>query len=260
MIKGIFFDLDGTIHRGNDPIPGAAAFVSRLSSKAIPYLFVTNRANRTPEVICEHLRRFGIPCQPDNILTSALATANFVQKGRVFCIGEDGLRKALREAQVIFDDENPEYVVVGIDRAINYEKIEKAATLIRSGARFVATNPDKVLNSERGLSPGNGAIVAAIAAASGAEPLFIGKPERTIFDRALKRINLFRDEVLFVGDSLESDIKGGIGADIRTVLILTGVSTRKDLKESSIKPTWVAEDFKALEQIVFDRQFCYKGP
>lgn len=254
MIKGILCDLDGTIYRGSDPIPGASAFISRLSSKIIPYLFVTNRANRTPEVICEHVLSLGIPCRPDNILTSAQATANYLQKSSVFYIGEQGLREALRKAQITFNDENPDYVVVGLDRDITYEKIEKAANLIRSGSEFVATNPDKVVNSDKGLSPGNGSIVAAIEAASGKDAVFIGKPNKAIFDTALKRLDLSKDEVLLVGDNLEVDIKGGLNVGLRTALILTGVSTREHLKESSIKPTWVVEGFEALEQIVFDKR------
>ncbi len=252
MIQGIILDLDGTIYRGSQAVPGAADFVNRVAEHGIKVLFVTNRSNRTPESICTQLRGYGISCNIENILTSAQATARHLRSGSVFFIGEEGLERALLESGLTMDPESPDYVVVGFDRAINYTKIEKASRLIRAGARFIATNPDKAVNADGGISPGNGAIVAAIATASGVSPIVVGKPERAIIDIALERMGLAPEHVVLVGDNMETDIKAGINAGIRTVLILTGVSTRMDAMNSPVEPHRVVADYAELAHIVFD--------
>jgi 4-nitrophenyl phosphatase len=252
MIQGVIFDLDGTIYRGSQAVPGAAEFVGQLAAHGIKVLFVTNRSNRTPESVCTQLRSYGIACTAENILTSAQATARHLRSGSVFFIGEEGLERALLQAGLTMDPQSPDYVVVGFDRAIDYTKLEKATRLIRAGARFIATNPDKAVNADGGISPGNGAIVAAIATASGVSPVVVGKPERAIIDIALERMGLSPEHVILVGDNLETDIKAGINAGIRTILILTGVSTRKDVMVSSVKPHRVVEDYEELAHVVFD--------
>jgi 4-nitrophenyl phosphatase len=251
MIEGIIFDLDGTIYRGSQAVPGAAEFVRRVAEHGIKVLFVTNRSNRTPESVCTQLRSYGISCTNENILTSAQATARHLRGGSVFFIGEEGLEQALLEAGLTMDPQSPDYVVVGFDRAIDYSKIEKATRLIRAGARFIATNPDKAVNADGGLSPGNGAIVAAIAAATGQTPVVVGKPERAIIDIALERMGLAPEHVILVGDNLETDITAGRNAGITTVLILTGVSTRADVTRSPVKPHRIVEDYAALADVVF---------
>jgi 4-nitrophenyl phosphatase len=254
MIQGIIFDLDGTIYRGSQAVPGAAAFVSRAVERGIKVLFVTNRSNRTPETVCTQLQSYGISCTTDNILTSAQATARHLQSGSVFFIGEEGLEQAFLQAGLTLDHQRPDYVVVGFDRAINYAKIEKATRLIRAGARFIATNPDKAVNADGGISPGNGAIVAAIAAATGQTPFVVGKPERAIIDIALERMGLSPEHVILVGDNLETDIRAGINAQIRSILILTGVSTRTDAVKSPVKPHRIVEDYADLANLVFDSE------
>jgi HAD superfamily hydrolase (TIGR01457 family) len=252
MIQGVILDLDGTIYRGSQAVPGAAEFVGRLQEHGIKALFVTNRSNRTPESVCAQLRSYGISCASENILTSAQATARRLRSGRVFYIGEEPLEKALLEGGLTIDPHTPDYVVVGFDRAVDYTKIEKASRLIRAGARFIATNPDKAVNADGGISPGNGAIVAAIAAATGATPVVVGKPERAIIDIALERMGVAPEHVILVGDNLETDVMAGVNAGIRTILILTGVSTRMDVMKSPVKPHRVVEDYAELSHVVFE--------
>jgi len=249
MIKGVFLDLDGTVYCGSEVIPGAPEFIFRLKREGRRYLFVTNRSNRTPRQIASHLQDCGIPCEPGDIVTSAQATVEYLKEGRVFYIGEEGLHEAIVCGELEITEEAPDYVVVSLDRHITYEKMEKASRLIRNGARFVATNADRVLYTDSGPSPGTGAIVAAIAAASDAHPVYVGKPETIIIDMALERLGLSRQEVVIIGDNLESDIKAGKNAGIRTILILTGVSSREDLRRATDKPTWVVEDYRELEEL-----------
>jgi 4-nitrophenyl phosphatase len=254
MIQGIIFDLDGTIYRGTHAVPGAAQFVRQLAQRGIKVIFVTNRSNRTPESVCTQLKGYGIPCTIENVLTSAQATARHLGSGSVFFIGEEGLKQALLEAGLTMNQECPDYVVVGFDRTVNYTKIEKASRLIQAGARFIATNPDKAVNADGGISPGNGAIVAAIATASGISPIVVGKPQRAIIDMALERMGLEPEHVILVGDNLETDIKAGISAGISTVLILTGVSARMDVVNSPVKPHRVVENYAELAHIMFDTE------
>jgi 4-nitrophenyl phosphatase len=250
MIRGVILDLDGTVYRGAEEVPGAARFVAQHRARGGRCLFVTNRANRTPDVVAAHLREYGIDCGPGDILTSAQATALYLKHGTYYPIGEDGLIQALDEQGLTRDDRAPDYVVVSFDRGFTYAKLRTACSLIAAGARFVATNPDRALRTETGISPGTGAIVAAVEAGSGVRPLMIGKPERRIMDLALERMGLRREEAVCVGDNLDTDIRAGHHAGIRSVLILTGVSRRDDIARAAHTPTWVVESYAELDAYV----------
>jgi len=250
MIKGVILDLDGTVYLGKQEVPGASAFIHFLRNYGIRYLFVTNRANRTPAIVAEHLCSYGIPCAEDDVLTSAQAAVQYLKQGSVYYIGEDGLKMELDKAGITVNEEAPDYVLVSFDRGFNYDKLKTACRLIHAGARFIATNPDKALKTATGLTPGTGAIVAAVAAGSGVEPVMIGKPEPLIMEMGLTRLDLKREEVINVGDNLATDIPAGINAGIRTAFILTGVSNRDDLANSNLKPTWVVDSYAQLTDII----------
>jgi 4-nitrophenyl phosphatase len=250
MIKGIILDLDGTVYLGAEQIPGAAEFVAGLKEHNIRHLFVTNRANRVPEQICAHLQGYGIICTPDDILTSAQAAVRHLEKGSVYFIGEEGMEQAVREQGMIVDEESPDYVIVSYDRTFNYDKLKKACSMIDKGAQFIATNPDCGLRTENGISPGTGAIVAAVEAGCGQKPFIIGKPEKLIMDMALAKMDMTPQEVIAVGDNLATDILAGERAGIRTLLMLTGISTREDLDNSEIKPTWTAETYDQVKTVL----------
>jgi 4-nitrophenyl phosphatase len=249
-IKGIFLDLDGTVYWGRKQVEGAAEFVGQFKHSNMKLMFVTNRANRTPDVICNQLRDYGISCDREDILTAAQATAEHIDHGRVFYIGEDGLRQALEEQGLIITDDSPDYVVVSFDREFNYEKMKKACRLIDQGATFIATNPDQALRTEDGIIPGTGAIVAAVASGCGVDPIFIGKPETIIMKIALRNIELEPSEVIAVGDNLATDIPAGNASGMRTVLMLTGLAKLDDLENFSEQPTWIARDYAELNEII----------
>lgn len=249
-IRGVLLDLDGTVYLGRNQVPGAADFVARLRERGLRCLFVTNRANRTPQEVCEHLQGYGIPCGAEDILTSAQATAQYLRQGSAFCIGEHGLRVAMEEAGLRLTAERPDYVVVSYDREFNYAKLTQACRLIAAGATYIATNPDRALKTDQGIVPGTGAIIAAVTAGCGQMPVIIGKPERRIIDMALARLGMPAAEVMNVGDNLETDVLAGQRAGVRTALLLTGVSTRADADRFPTAPTWIAEDYAALTRIV----------
>lgn len=250
MIRGVLLDLDGTVYRGAQEVPGAAQFVRQLGAENIRCLFVTNRANRPPEEVCDHLRGYGIDCTTEDILTAAQATAAYLERGSAYYIGEEGMRCALVEAGFEITDQAPDYVIVSYDRSFTYEKLATASRLIVGGARFIATNPDKALRSEQHVMPGTGALVAAVEAASGQKPLMIGKPEKLLFEMALKRLDLAAADVIAIGDNPETDIPAGVNAGLRTAYILTGVGRREDATRSGVGPTWIVESFDELLRIV----------
>jgi 4-nitrophenyl phosphatase len=250
-IKAILFDLDGTVYHGQNPVPGAVDFLQLLRSEGFPFLYFTNRATRSAAAVCQQIQDYGLECTPSEVLTSAVASAQRVAGSRVYMIGEEGLEEALHDAGCELAEDDVEWVVVGLDRQVTYEKIDTAARLVRGGARFVATNPDRMMNTEKGIAAGNGAVVAAVAAASGVKAEVIGKPGRFMFEVALEQLGLPAEQVLMVGDNLETDILGGLKAGLQTVLLLTGVAQREDVERLGIEPHHVCADFEELSEMVF---------
>ncbi|MDA3799304.1 MAG: TIGR01457 family HAD-type hydrolase [Kiritimatiellae bacterium] len=250
-IKGIILDLDGTVYRGAEEIEGAADFVNSLPDLGIKYIFVTNRSNRYSSVVCEHLAEYGIHCTEENVLNTAEATTQFLGSGcSAYVIGEEPLIKTLEAGGITMNDENPDYVIVSFDRFFTYEKIKTATWLISRGAKFIATNPDPRLHIEGGIVPGTGAVVAAVEMASGQKPVYVGKPEKLIFEMALECMGVSAEESLSLGDNLQTDILAGINAGMKTALILTGASTRADIERLGIKPTIVVESFAELNNFI----------
>lgn len=221
-------DLDGTMYAGRSVIPHAAEFAAALRRRSLPFLFVTNNSSRTPEAVAEHLTHLGIPASAADVVTSSQCAARYVVsrgKGRrVYAIGEDGLWSALREAGLELVEEEPDFVVQGIDRDFSYRKLETAVRFIAAGAEYVLTNPDRLLPTDGRLAPGAGAISASIQAALQIEPVVIGKPFKPIMAYALERLGAAA-EVWAVGDNPATDIGAGKAADLRTALVLTGIAT-----------------------------------
>ncbi|MGA9175412.1 MAG: TIGR01457 family HAD-type hydrolase [Thermoactinomyces sp.] len=246
--KGYFIDLDGTLYRGTELIPEALDFIRDLEQKGIPYLYLTNNSSRPPEQVAEKLRRFGFPARPAQVYTTALATAQYVRENlpsaRVYVIGEEGLFKALEEAGCQITEDHPEAVVVGIDRQFTYEKMKKACLAIRAGAILIGTNADRALPTEEGLLPGSGSLVAGISAATGVKPLFIGKPEPIIIRYALKKLGVAPEEVLIVGDNLDTDIRAGIQGGMDTLLVFSGITTPEMAEKAEIKATHTARNLR----------------
>lgn len=249
-IKGILLDLDGTVYLGRNEVPGAARFINDAKQRGIACMFVTNRSNRTPAEVAGHICEYGIDCNEQDVLTSSQATALYLKEGSYYHIGEKGLTLALDEQGLVYDDVAPDHVIVSYDREFCYDKLKKACQLIHAGSNFIATNPDKALTFEGGIIPGTGAIVQAVATGCNQEPICIGKPERLIFDLAVERLGLDRGDVIAVGDNMLTDIPAGCNAGIRTVLLLTGVSTRKDAAVSPVEPTWIVENYEKLSQLL----------
>ncbi|MEI3605481.1 TIGR01457 family HAD-type hydrolase [Pseudogracilibacillus sp. SE30717A] len=247
--KGYLIDLDGTIFRGNELIDGAKEFIDYLIERNYPYLFITNNATYTIEMILKKLNGLGIKADEENILTSAMATAQYIKEknkqAHCYVIGETGLIHALENEDLIVTDVNCDYVIVGLDRKVTYDKLAKACLLVRDGAQFILTNKDAAIPTEIGLLPGNGSIGAVISYSTGVEPVCIGKPESIIMEEAIKKIGISNKELLMIGDNYHTDIQAGINAQIDTLMVLTGYSTKEDLQVVEVQPTYVMEDLKS---------------
>ncbi|AZV45067.1 TIGR01457 family HAD-type hydrolase [Peribacillus asahii] len=243
--KGYLIDLDGTMYRGSEQIAEAAGFIDELRQRNIPYLFVTNNSSRTPAQVAEKLRNFGIETDNKQVFTTSMATANFIAERKadatVYVIGEEGIRNALQEKGLELVEENADFLVMGIDRAIDYEKLTKACLVVRNGAAFISTNGDIAIPTERGLQPGNGAITSVVAVSTQVKPIFIGKPESIIIEQALQVLGVSKEEVIMVGDNYDTDIMAGINAGMDTLLVHTGVTKKEHLLQYEKQPTFVVD-------------------
>ncbi|WP_223591899.1 TIGR01457 family HAD-type hydrolase [Neobacillus bataviensis] len=249
--KGYLIDLDGTMYKGTERIEAASDFVKSLRAKKIPYLFVTNNSSRTPAQVAEKLRDFDIPAEEELVFTTSQATANYIYETKkdaaVYVIGEEGLRLALEEKGFQFAQENAEFVVIGIDRSISYEKLAVACLAVRNGAAIISTNGDIAIPTERGLLPGNGSLTSVITVSTQTKPIFIGKPESIIMEQALKVLGTAKEETIMVGDYYDTDILAGMNAGMDTLLVHTGVTTKELLKGYKRKPTYAIDSLKQWE-------------
>ncbi len=243
--KGYLIDLDGTMYRGTEQIAEAAGFINDLRKRDIPYLFVTNNSSRTPAQVADKLRSIGISTEDEQVFTTSMATANYIAEQKkdasVYVVGEEGIIEALKEKAMKLVEEHPDFLVMGIDRGINYEKLSKACLAVRNGAVFISTNGDIAIPTEQGLLPGNGSLTSVVSVSTQVQPIFIGKPESVIVEQALRVLGVPKEETIMVGDNYDTDILAGINAGIDTLLVHTGVTTKERLKQYKEQPTHVVD-------------------
>lgn len=259
-LRALLVDLDGVLWVGNRTLPGVAHFFELLRTLGLRYLLVSNNATRRSEYTVARLRGMDIFVEPEHVLTAADAAPRWLRANRpdlrrVYIVGETALFDALREAGYEIVDHDAEAVVVGLDRQLTYQRLEDATLQIRAGAEFIATNADKTLPTERGLTPGSGSIVAAVVAATDVQPVVIGKPARPLFDLALSITGTAPGETAMLGDRLDTDIDGAAAAGLQTILILTGVSTRAQAERNKVKPDYIFADLDALSDALLRAPF-----
>ncbi len=232
-IKGIILDMDGVLWRDSQALLDMPSFFAGLKNVGIPVVFATNNGTRSVAMYIEKLAGFGVNVESWQIVTSALATADYLarrfpERGRVFVVGEAGVLEAIQErgfelAETAGDDVLA--VVAGMDRKATYEKFCEATLLIRAGKPFIGTNPDLTFPTPRGLVPGAGSFLSFFEAASGVSPTIIGKPEPYLYRFSIERLGTAPEATLAVGDRLETDILGGQRTGCPTVLVLSGVTS-----------------------------------
>ena len=262
-IRALIIDMDGVLWHGNQAIQGLAEFFAVLREKNLRFVLATNNASSTPQQYVNKLAGMGVAVELGEIMTSAMATAMYLAERhdpaqtRVFVVGEDGALQALQEQGFILtglyeingeSSKGADIVVCGKDHSINWDKLATATLNIRAGAEFIGTNGDNTLPTELGLIHGNGAILAALTTATGVNPTIIGKPEPIMYQQAIARLGASLDETIAIGDKLETDILGAVRTGIRSLMVLTGVSSEADLKTIAYQPTWVMPDIRAVTQ------------
>ncbi len=249
--KAYCFDLDGTVYRGIEPIQEAVSLIASLQANGIHPYFITNNSSMTPVQIKEKLRLFGVHTDSGKIITSAIAAAKYCEEmhggATVMMIGEDGLREALHAEGIRLADTDPDIVVMGIDRHINYEKLSNACIAIRAGAHFIATNSDKAIPTERGLVPGNGSFVKLVENATGRAPIFVGKPKSYMLEFIQKSGGYSKDEMVMIGDNYDTDILFGLDFGIDTIHVEGGVTSREEVLLKERKPTQLVQTLKDLK-------------
>jgi 4-nitrophenyl phosphatase len=250
-LRALLIDMDGVLWVGSRSLPGVAPFFEFLRAARIRFLLVTNNATRRAGYSVERMKELGVDVDVSQVLTAGGAAARWLtarhpEIRRVYVIGERALQDELREAGLDLVQHGADAVVVGLDRGLTYERLERATLEIRGGARFIATNGDKTLPTEKGLTPGAGAIVAAVRAATDIEPTVIGKPHRPLFDLALELLETPPEQTAMLGDRLDTDIEGAARSGLKTILVLTGVSTAEEAAQYTVKPDMIVPDLPAL--------------
>lgn len=252
-ITHLIIDMDGVLWHGDEPMPGLQAFFALLRQRQVGFVLATNNSSKTPEEYTAKLARFGVEVPTGCILTSAQVAAAYLADltspgARVYAIGGKGVRQALKQYGLVLTDKDVDYVVVGWDQQLTWDKLATAALLIHNGAGFIGTNPDSNYPTERGPVPGNGAQLVALETTTGVAPIVVGKPEPQMYEEALRRMSARPETTAVIGDRLDTDIAGGVRVGLTTMLVLSGITNKADLADSPVKPDIVCADIGELLQ------------
>jgi NagD protein len=249
-IESWLTDMDGVLIHEGVPIPGAAEFLKALRESGKPFLVLTNNSIYTPRDLQARLARMGLDVPVDNIWTSALATAKFLETqrpdGTAYVIGEAGLTTALHDIGYILTDHEPDYVVLGETRTYSFEALTRAIRLINGGSRFICTNPDETGPSSEGPLPATGAVAALITKATGKDPYFAGKPNPLMMRTGLNAIGAHSETSAMIGDRMDTDVLAGLEAGMETFLVLTGVTTPAEIDRYPFRPSSVVDSIADL--------------
>src|SRR5437588_4884342 len=246
--------MDGVLYRGTQLIPGADTFVRQLRARRVPFRFLTNNSQRTRRDVVAKVARLGIEIEEEHVFTCAMATARFLARqtpaGTAFVIGEGGLLTALHQNGYAVVDHEPDYVVVGEGRTFNLELVEAAVRMIMGGAKLIATNLDPNCPTQDGLRPGCGAMVAMLEIATGVKAFSVGKPSPLMMRAARKELGLTTEETTMIGDTMETDILGGVQLGFHTVLVLSGGTNREDLQRYAYQPEIVVDSLAEFSELL----------
>ena len=248
--RGYICDMDGVIYHGNRLLPGVKEFVDWLYQEDKKFLFLTNSSSKTPRELQDKLARMGLDVDEKHFYTSALATAEFIAAqnpgATVYGIGEPALFNALYEKGLTLNDVNPDYVVIGESPNYNYDSICRAVQLVHKGARLIGCNTDLTCPTEAGLMPACRALIAPIEMVTGQNAYFVGKPNPLMMRTGLKLLGVHSQDAAIIGDRMDTDIVAGIESGLDTLLVLSGVTSREDLKHYPYQPRLVLSGVGAI--------------
>jgi len=252
-VRAVLLDMDGVLYVGDQALPGVQELLRYLDATGRKWLCVTNNSSRTSQTFSEKLAAMGIAVDPGHILGSAEATANWLAQqspngAKVIMMGEASLRGALQAKgfELVDDPFEAEIAVASIYYALNYDVLTRMTLAIRNSARFVATNPDATLPTERGQVPGTGSLVALLTVSSGRAPEYVGKPYPGMYEQAIRRVDGAAETTLMVGDRYETDIEGAARLGMPTAGVLTGVTTHAEYLAANPPPDIVAAGLPEL--------------
>lgn len=249
-VKAVFLDLDGTIYLGSSLISGALDFLKRCDEKGVKRFFLSNNSSRSVSQYVEKLHKLDIPCTADDVLLSTHDLLSWLKQNdvnRTYAIATDGMCEMLENEGITVRDVNPQYVVLGYDTEINYEKISMASIHLHKGVPLVASHPDMVCPSPEGGLPDVGAYLAMLKVTTGVDPVHItGKPNPGMIMHKIEELGYSPEECAMVGDRLYTDMEMANRAGCVSVLVLSGEATLEDLQESDVDVDVVVESVDSL--------------
>lgn len=253
--KLFLLDMDGTLYLGDEVFDGAVDYIDTIAKSGREYIYLTNNSSRAGADYVKRLRKLGFPCEPENVFTSGMATAMYLNKNfpgaTVYPVGTRAFMNELTSYGVKLGEDDVKVVCVGFDTELVYEKLDKAVHYLRHGAAFVAANPDWVCPMPAGeVLPDCGSICALLTAASGVEPEYIGKPNRNMVDIISMKTGIPNEQICCVGDRLYTDIAVAQNAGAVSVCVLSGESTMDDINAAERKPDYVLNDVTEIADIL----------
>ncbi|HNP77705.1 MAG: HAD-IIA family hydrolase [Cyclobacteriaceae bacterium] len=251
MAQGLLIDMDGVVYGGDTMIPGADKFIEMLLKENIPFMFMTNNSQRTRLETVRKLSKLGIEVSENHVYNSAMATGKFlasqIPQGTAFVLGEGGLLSSLHEHGIRLVNTDPDFVVLGEGRNFTLEMVQRAVDMILAGAKFVITNRDPSPKKKGWDNLGISATAAMIEEATGIKAFVIGKPSPVMMRAARKALGLEAAETTIIGDTMDTDIMGGVQMGYKTILVLSGITKREHLTRFAFKPDMVAESVGAIK-------------
>jgi len=262
-VSALIIDMDGVLWQGNKPLAGMKEFFQCLRNQQIPFILATNNSTLTQQQYLAKLEVMGVTVSINEILTSSMATALYLSEqvnassASVYVIGEEGLHLPLLEQGFKLHDidqlnecdpknNRPDFIVCGLDRKLTWEKMAIASLYLGAGSQFIATNADTSLPLEIGVVPGNGGTLAALKAVTNKCPTVVGKPQAIMYQQAIKFLGVEKEYTVAIGDRLDTDILGAVNTGIRSIMVLTGISSEADINKINYQPTWVMDDLPAI--------------
>ncbi|MBD0382276.1 HAD-IIA family hydrolase [Paenibacillus sedimenti] len=256
-VEGFVIDLDGTVYKGNQAIDGVVQTIAYVRSIGKRIVFLSNRGNISRAMCHDNLKRMGLDVHEEEIILSSTVAAAYIKRhyeeAEVWVLGDEGLRDELRVTGVRLasNPESADWLLITLHETLTYRDLNEAFRAVRHGARIMATNEDRMFPSENGLSIDVAGMIGAITSATGQEvELVIGKPSAIMAEAALSKLSLPPEQVLMIGDSVESDIRLGKRAGMKTALVLTGAWTREEAEASPVEPDWIWDSLAELQLLM----------
>lgn len=250
-IRCFALDMDGTVYLGEQWIEGAKEFLEAVKLAGKKYVFLTNNSSKNPKAYIDKLGRMGLEIGPEQIVTSGMATIDYLQKNfpgkKVFLLGNELLKEEFSDAGIFLEEKSPEVVVVGFDTSLTYEKMCRVCDYVREGLPYISTHPDFNCPTETGFIPDAGAIHAFIHASAFRYPdAVIGKPNGAIMDFLAGQAGVRKEETAMVGDRLYTDVAAGVNNGYTGILVLSGEAKREDVEGSEVIPHLIFSSVKEM--------------